>query len=114
MVESLSGFGYAISLLSSMGGAADYNVGHRLLTDVLKDEHAPDNLKGLSAAALGDRPHLGRGEDVNIELAKAQYEIAFEFGMRDAARRRSPTPARCIGTYAVAPAVRSGWRGSRL
>jgi hypothetical protein len=38
-----------------------------------------------SAAALGDSARLGRGEAVDLELAKAQYETAFEFGMRDAA-----------------------------
>ena len=59
--------------------------GHRVLKDVLKDEHAPDKLKGLSSAALGDSARLGRGEEVDLELAKAQYELAFEFGMRDAA-----------------------------
>jgi len=68
-----------------VGGAADYTFGHRVLKDVLKDEHAPDKLKGLTAAALGDSARLGRGEEADLELAKAQYEIAFEFGMRDAA-----------------------------
>jgi len=75
---------YALSLLSGTGGEADYALGHRVLKDVLKDEHAPDKLKGL-AAALGDSARLGRGEEVDLELAKAQYEIAFEFGIRDAA-----------------------------
>src|SRR5471030_2554217 len=68
-----------------VGGAADYTFGHRVLKDVLKDEHAPDKLKGLAAAALGDSARLGRGEEADLELAKLQYEIAFEFGMRDAA-----------------------------
>jgi hypothetical protein len=76
---------YAISLLSGTGGTADFTLGNRLLKDVLKDEHAPDKLKGLAAAALGDSARLGRGEDVDLELAKAQYEIAFEFGLVDAA-----------------------------
>jgi hypothetical protein len=76
---------YALSLLSGTGGEADYALGHRVLRDVLKDEHAPDKLKGLSAAALGDSARLGRGEEADLELAKAQYEIAFELGMRDAA-----------------------------
>ena len=76
---------YALSLLSGTGGEADYALGHRVLTDVLKDEHAPDKLKGLAAAALGDSARLGRGEEVDLELAKARYEIAFEFGIRDAA-----------------------------
>jgi uncharacterized protein len=56
-----------------------------VLRDVLKDEHAPDKLKGLSVAALGDSARLGRGEEVDLELAKAQYEVAFELGIRDAA-----------------------------
>jgi uncharacterized protein len=76
---------YALSLLGGTGGEADYVLGSRVLRDVLKDEHAPDKLKGLCAAALGDSARLGRGEDVDLELAKAQYEIAFELGMRDAA-----------------------------
>jgi hypothetical protein len=74
---------YALSLLSGTGGEADYALGHRVLRDVLKDEHAPDKLKGLSAAGLGDSARLGRGEEVDLELAKAQYGIAFELGMRD-------------------------------
>jgi hypothetical protein len=72
---------YAISLLSGTGGESDFASGHR----VLRDEHAPNKVKGLSAAALGDSARLGRGEEVDLELAKAQYEIAFELGMRDAA-----------------------------
>ena len=96
---------YALSLLSGTGGEADYALGHRVLRDVLKDEHAPDKLKGLSAAALGDSARLGRGEEPDLELAKAQYEIAFELGMRDPrallgkllerrrARGRPPRPA---------------------
>src|SRR5260370_21382178 len=76
---------YALSLLGGTGGEVDYALGHRVLRDVLKDEHAPDKLKGLSAAALGDSARLGRGEEADLELAKAQYEIAFELGMRDAA-----------------------------
>jgi hypothetical protein len=76
---------YAISLLSGTGGEVDYELGHRVLSDVLKDEHAQDKLKALCAAALGDSARLGREEEVDFELAKAQYEIAFELGMRDAA-----------------------------
>jgi uncharacterized protein len=68
---------YALSLLSGTGGEADYALGHRVLRDVLKDEHAPDKLKGLSAAALGDSARLGRGEEADLELAKAQYERLF-------------------------------------
>ena len=68
-------------MLSGTGGTADFTLGNR----VLKDEHAPDKLKGLAAAALGDSARLGCGEDVDFELAKAQYEIAFEFGLLDAA-----------------------------
>jgi uncharacterized protein len=76
---------YALSLLSGTRGETDYALGRRVLRDVLKDEHAPDKLEGLSAAALGDSARLGRGEEVDLELAKAQYEVAFPLGMRDAA-----------------------------
>ena len=76
---------YALSLLSGTGGEPDYALGHRVLRDVMKDEHAPDKLKGLSAAALGDSARLGRGEEADLDIAKAQYEIAFALGMRDAA-----------------------------
>jgi uncharacterized protein len=61
---------YAISLLSGTGGEADYALGHRVLRDGLKDEHAPDKLKGLSAAALGDSARLGRGEEADLSLPK--------------------------------------------
>jgi TPR repeat protein len=90
----------------------------------------PDKLKGLSAAALGDSARLGRGEEVDLELAKAHYEIAFELGMRDAAHtlglywetvgaaRRPGTfsrtgPAHCSGMNAAARLVRGAWRGSK-
>jgi uncharacterized protein len=121
---------YALSLLSGTGGEADYGLGHRVLRDVLKDEHAPDKLKGLSAAALADSARLGRGEEADLELAKAQYEIAFELGVRDAAHTLGFTgktvgavlrpvtfsrtgPAHCSGINAAAQLVQGAWRGSK-
>jgi hypothetical protein len=43
---------YALSLLSGTGGEADYALGHRVLRDVLKDEHAPDKLKACPPLLL--------------------------------------------------------------
>jgi uncharacterized protein len=91
---------YALSLLSGTGGEVDYALGHLVLRDVLKDEHAPDKLKGLSSAALGDSARLGRGEEADLELAKAQYEIALEFGMRDAAHTLGLYWENCWGAAA--------------
>jgi hypothetical protein len=76
---------FALSLFAGTGGKADPELGNRILVDVLKDENAKDALKGLSAAALADSARLGRGADADPELAKAQYEIAFGFGLRQAA-----------------------------
>jgi hypothetical protein len=90
---------YAISLLTGTVGDADYALAHRVLADVLKDEHAPDKLKGRCAAALGDSARLGRGEEVDLELARTQYETASGFGMRDAAHT--------LGLY-----WKKGWSGA--
>ncbi|OXC77464.1 hypothetical protein BSU04_16815 [Caballeronia sordidicola] len=76
---------FALSLFAGTGGEPDPQLGNRILVDVLKDENAQDTLKGLSAAALGDSARLGRGADADPELAKAQYELAFGFGLRQAA-----------------------------
>jgi hypothetical protein len=76
---------YALSLLSGTGGAVDYVLGHGLLDAVLKDENASDNLKALATAARADSARLGRGAPADFEMAKAQYELAFELGLRDAA-----------------------------
>jgi len=77
---------YALSLFAGTGGDSDPELANRILVDVLKDENAQDKLKGLSAAALGDSARLGRGEALDVELAKARYETAFGFGHREAAQ----------------------------
>jgi len=77
---------YALSLFAGTGGDSDPELANRILVDVLKDDNAQDKLKGLSAAALGDSARLGRGEALDVELAKARYEMAFGFGHREAAQ----------------------------
>ena len=77
---------YALSLFAGTGGDRDPELANRILVDVLKDENAQDKLKGLSAAALGESARLGRGEALDVELAKARYEMAFSFGHREAAQ----------------------------
>jgi len=76
---------YGLSLLSGTGGAVDFVLGHALLDAVLKDDSASDNLKALATASRADSARLGRGGAVDYEMAKAQYELAFELGLRDAA-----------------------------
>jgi len=75
----------ALSLVTETGGPADYEVGHLILGDVLKDDTASDPLRGMAAAALADSARLGRGMDADLEMAKDMYATALELGHRSAA-----------------------------
>jgi hypothetical protein len=75
----------ALSLLTETGGPADYEGGHVILGDVLKDDTASDPLRGMAAAALADSARLGRGMDADLEMAKDMYATALELGHRSAA-----------------------------
>ena len=75
----------ALSLVTKTGGPADYETGHVILGDVLKDDTASEPLRGLAAAALADSARLGRGMDVDLEMAKDMYDTALELGHRAAA-----------------------------
>jgi hypothetical protein len=75
----------ALSLITETGGPANYEVGHVILGDVLKDDAASEPLRGLAAAALGDSARLGRGMDADLEMAKGMYGTALELGHRAAA-----------------------------
>ena len=75
----------ALSLVTKTGGPADYETGHVILGDVLKDDTASEPLRGLAAAALGDSARLGRGMDADLEMAKDMYDTAIELGHRAAA-----------------------------
>jgi TPR repeat protein len=71
--------------VTKTGGPADYETGHVILGDVLKDDTASEPLRGLAAAALADSARLGRGMDVDLEMAKDMYDTALELGHRAAA-----------------------------
>ncbi|MFM0544307.1 sel1 repeat family protein [Paraburkholderia strydomiana] len=75
----------ALSLVTETGGPADYEGGHVILDDVLKDDTASDPLRGMAAAALADSARLGRGMDPDLEMAKGMYATALELGHRAAA-----------------------------
>jgi hypothetical protein len=75
----------ALSLVTGTGGPADYESGHVILGDVLKDDTASDPLRGMAAAAMADSARLGRGMDVDVETAKDMYATALELGHRSAA-----------------------------
>jgi hypothetical protein len=75
----------ALSLVTETGGPADCETGHVILGDVLKDDTASEPLRGLAAAALADSARLGRGMDVDLEMAKGMYATALELGHRSAA-----------------------------
>ncbi|MDR6208124.1 sel1 repeat family protein [Paraburkholderia graminis] len=75
----------ALSLVTETGGPADYEGGHVILGDVLKDDTASDPLRGMAAAALADSARLGRGMDPDLEMAKGMYATALELGHRAAA-----------------------------
>jgi hypothetical protein len=75
----------ALSLVTETGGPADYEGGHAILGDVLKDDTASDPLRGMTAAALADSARLGRGMDPDLEMAKGMYVTALDFGHRSAA-----------------------------
>jgi hypothetical protein len=75
----------ALSLVTETGGPADYEGGHVILGDVLKDVTASDPLRGMAAAALADSARLGRGMDPDLEMAKGMYATALELGHRSAA-----------------------------
>jgi hypothetical protein len=75
----------ALSLLTETGGPADYEGGHVILGDVLKDDAASETLRGMAAAALADSARLGRGMDADLESAKDMYATALELGHRAAA-----------------------------
>jgi len=75
----------ALSLVTETGGAADYEVGHVILGDVLKDVTASEPLRGMAAAALADSARLGRGMNTDLEMAKEMYAAALELGHRSAA-----------------------------
>ncbi|MFM0557622.1 sel1 repeat family protein [Paraburkholderia sediminicola] len=75
----------ALSLVTETGGPADYEGGHIILGDVLKDDMASDPLRGMAAAALADSARLGRGMDTDLEIAKDMYATALELGHRAAA-----------------------------
>jgi hypothetical protein len=75
----------ALSLVTETGGPADCETGHVILGDVLKDDTASEPLRGLAAAALADSARLGRGMDVDLEMAKDMYSTALELGHRSAA-----------------------------
>ena len=75
----------ALSFVTATGGPADYEGGHVILGDVLKDDMASDPLRGMAAAALGDSARLGRGMDTDLEMAKGMYAVALDLGHRAAA-----------------------------
>jgi hypothetical protein len=75
----------ALSLVTETGGPADYEGGHLILGDVLKDDTASDPLRGMAAAALADSARLGRGMEPDLEMAKDMYVAALELGHRSAA-----------------------------
>ncbi|CAE6854858.1 hypothetical protein R75461_07657 [Paraburkholderia nemoris] len=75
----------ALSLLTETGGPVDYELGHSMLGDVIKDDTAIDPLRGMAAAALADSARLGRGLDPDLEMAKEMYATALELGHRPAA-----------------------------
>jgi hypothetical protein len=75
----------ALSLVTETGGPADFESGHVILGDVLKDDAASEPLRGLAAAALADSARLGRGMDADLEMAKHMYATALELGHRSAA-----------------------------
>ncbi|MGF6596327.1 hypothetical protein P3T23_001034 [Paraburkholderia sp. GAS448] len=75
----------ALSLVTETDGPADYEAGHVILGDVLKDDTASEPLRGLAAAALADSARLGRGMDTDLEIAKDMYATALELGHRAAA-----------------------------
>ncbi|MBC8752945.1 MULTISPECIES: sel1 repeat family protein [Paraburkholderia] len=75
----------ALSLVTETGGPADFEGGHVILGDVLKDDMASDPLRGMAAAALADSARLGRGMDTDLEMAKDMYATALELGHRSAA-----------------------------
>jgi hypothetical protein len=75
----------ALSLVTETGGPADYEGGHVILGDVLKDDTASDPLRGMAAAAIADSARLGRGMDADPEMAKDMYATALELGHRSAA-----------------------------
>jgi len=75
----------ALSLVTETGGPADYQGGHVILGDVLKDDTASEPLRGMAAAALADSARLGRGMDADLEMAKDMYATALELGHRSAA-----------------------------
>ncbi|MFL9966922.1 hypothetical protein PQR02_39510 [Paraburkholderia sediminicola] len=60
----------ALSLVTETGGPADFETGHVILGDVLKDDTASEPLRGLAAAAIADSARLGRGMDADLEMAK--------------------------------------------
>ena len=88
----------ALSLVTETGGPADYETGHVILGDVLKDDTASDPLRGMAAAALADSARLGRGMDADLEMAKDMYATALELGHR--ATRREPGSA-CLLTRSL-------------
>jgi hypothetical protein len=75
----------ALSLLTKTGGPVDYELGHSILADVIKDDTASDPLRGMATAALADSARLGRGRDLDFEMAKGMYATALELGHRAAA-----------------------------
>ena len=75
----------ALSLVTETGGPADYEGGHVILGDVLKDDTASEPLRGMAAAAIADSARLGRGMDADLEMAKDMYATALELGHRSAA-----------------------------
>jgi hypothetical protein len=75
----------ALSLVTETGGPADYEGGHAILGDVLKDDMASDPLRGMAAAALADSARLGRGMDADLDMAKDMYATALTLGHRSAA-----------------------------
>jgi hypothetical protein len=75
----------ALSLVTETGGPADYEGGHVILGDVLKDDTASEPLRGMAAAALADSARLGRGMEPDVETAKGMYATALELGHRSAA-----------------------------
>jgi hypothetical protein len=76
---------HALSLLTETGGPVDYQLGHSILGDVIKDDTASDPLRGMAAAAIADSARLGRGLDLDLEMAKDMYATALELGHRAAA-----------------------------
>jgi uncharacterized protein len=75
----------ALSLVTNTGGPADYETGHVILDDSLKDDMASEPLRGLAAAILADSARLGRGMDADLEMAKDMYATALELGHQSAA-----------------------------